>query len=83
VSPAENLAYLLGTYEPYLQEIIRDYVTTGDVVYDIGANIGYVSRYLQKELEPPAVLSPSSPCRETSMLFVRTWNSMGWRTFNS
>jgi FkbM family methyltransferase len=50
VSPAENLGYLLGTHEPHLQKIIRDYVATGDTVFDIGANVGYVSLTLAKRV---------------------------------
>ena len=50
VSPAEHLAYLLGTAEPHLQEIIKEYVGSGDTVYDIGANIGYVSLSLAKRV---------------------------------
>ncbi len=52
VSPADRLGYLLGTYEPQLQRIIREYVTAGDTVYDIGANIGYVSLSLAKSVGP-------------------------------
>lgn len=52
VSPAENLAYLLGTAEPHLQRIIKQYVATGDTVYDIGANVGYVSLSLAKQVGP-------------------------------
>jgi FkbM family methyltransferase len=48
VSPTENLGYLLGTAEPHLQRIIRKYVAPGDAVYDIGANVGYVSLSLAK-----------------------------------
>ncbi len=50
VSPSDHLAYLLGTAEPHLQKIIREYVTAGDVVFDIGANIGYVSLSLAKRV---------------------------------
>jgi FkbM family methyltransferase len=50
VSPAENLGYLVGTAEPHLQRAIRDYVKTGDTVYDIGANMGYVSLSLAKQV---------------------------------
>jgi FkbM family methyltransferase len=50
VSPAENLAYLLGTAETHLQKIIKEYVGPGDIVYDIGANIGYVSLSLAKRV---------------------------------
>lgn len=35
--------YWLGTYETELQEIVRDFVRPGQVVYDVGANIGYIS----------------------------------------
>jgi len=52
VSPAENLGCLLGTAEPHLQRAIRKYVATGDTVYDIGANIGYVSLSLAKRVGP-------------------------------
>jgi FkbM family methyltransferase len=51
-SPAENLGYLLGTHEPHLQRIIRECVTSGDTVYDVGANIGYVSLMLAKRVGP-------------------------------
>ncbi|MGA8763825.1 MAG: FkbM family methyltransferase [Candidatus Sulfotelmatobacter sp.] len=50
VSPAEHLSYLLGTHEPHLQKIIRECVAAGDTVYDIGANIGYVSLLLAKRV---------------------------------
>jgi FkbM family methyltransferase len=52
LSPAENLGYLLGTAESHLQRIIRKYVTPGQTVYDIGANIGYVTLSLAKRVGP-------------------------------
>jgi FkbM family methyltransferase len=52
VSPVDHLGYLLGTTEPHLQRIIRQYVAVGDTVYDIGANIGYVSLSLAKSVGP-------------------------------
>jgi len=52
VSPAENLSYLLGTAEAHLQRAIRQYVVPGDAVYDIGANLGYVSLSLAKRVGP-------------------------------
>lgn len=52
VSPVDHLAYLFGTSEPHLQRIIREYVVAGDTVYDIGANIGYVSLSLAKSVGP-------------------------------
>lgn len=38
--------YWLGTYESELQEAIQEWVKPGMVVYDIGANIGYISLML-------------------------------------
>lgn len=35
--------YWLGTYEQDLQQAIQDWVKPGYVIYDLGANIGYVS----------------------------------------
>ncbi len=52
VSPVDHLGYLLGTSEPHLQRIIRQYVAAGDTVYDIGANVGYVSLSLAKSVGP-------------------------------
>jgi len=40
--------YWLGTYEPELQAAIRDWVRPGATIYDVGANIGYVSLLLAK-----------------------------------
>jgi len=50
ISPTEHLGYLLGTDERHLQRAIRKYVNAGDTVYDIGANIGYVSLSLAKRV---------------------------------
>lgn len=35
--------YWLGTYEPAMEMASADFVRPGDIVYDIGANIGYFS----------------------------------------
>ena len=40
--------YWLGTYEPELQAAVRNLVQPGALVYDVGANIGYVSLLLAK-----------------------------------
>jgi FkbM family methyltransferase len=52
VSPAEHLSYVLGVAEPHLQRAIRRYVMAGDTVYDIGANLGYVSLSLANRVGP-------------------------------
>jgi FkbM family methyltransferase len=40
--------YWLGTYEPELQSALRQLIPPGAVIYDLGANIGYVSLLLAK-----------------------------------
>lgn len=42
----------LGTYEPELQAAIRRWVQPGQVLYDVGANIGYVSLLLARQTGP-------------------------------
>lgn len=50
VSPAEYLSYIAGTAEPHLQRVIRSYVAKGETVFDIGANMGYVSLCLSRRV---------------------------------
>jgi FkbM family methyltransferase len=40
--------YWLGTYEPELQAALREWIRPGEVIFDVGANIGYVSLLLAK-----------------------------------
>jgi len=42
--------YWLGTYEPALQAAIRDWVQPGTVAYDVGANIGYLTLLLARQV---------------------------------
>lgn len=42
--------YWLGTYEPELQDTVEALVSTGMIVYDVGANIGYISLLLAKKV---------------------------------
>ena len=42
--------YWLGTYEPELQAAISDLVKPGQIVYDIGANIGYITLLFTKRI---------------------------------
>ena len=44
--------YWLGTYEPELQKAVREMLKPGMVVYDIGANIGYISLLFAKAVGP-------------------------------
>jgi FkbM family methyltransferase len=36
-------AHLLGSYEPYMQEMFRRFIAPGGVVYDVGAHAGFHS----------------------------------------
>ena len=42
--------YWLGTYELDLQQAIQDWVQPGMVVYDLGANVGYLSLLLARQV---------------------------------
>ena len=43
--------YWLGTYEPELQQAVHDWLRPGMVVYDVGANIGYISLLLARTVQ--------------------------------
>ena len=43
-----QLSLIFGSPEVHLQEIVRKYINPGDIVFDIGANIGYVSIAMSK-----------------------------------
>ena len=42
----------LGTYEPELQAALREFLRPGMTVYDVGANIGYISLLMSKAVGP-------------------------------
>ncbi|MFN3309371.1 MAG: FkbM family methyltransferase [Anaerolineales bacterium] len=42
--------YWLGTYEPDLQTAIQELVRPGQVAYDVGANVGYVTLLLARRV---------------------------------
>ncbi len=44
--------YWLGTYEPELQSALRELIPSGAIIFDVGANIGYVSLLLAKAAGP-------------------------------
>ncbi len=41
IDPSANVGYALGTNEPLVQDVFAEHVRSGDVVWDIGANIGF------------------------------------------
>ena len=71
VSPCDNLGYLLGTTEPHLQRAIRQYASAGDTVYDIGANVGYVSLSLAKRVGPQGHVFAFEPIPQTFALLAK------------
>ena len=56
-----NLRCIAGTADRHLQRPIQKYVSPGDTVYDIGANIGYVSLMLAKRVGPTGALFAFEP----------------------
>lgn len=68
VSPSQHLGYLLGTHESHLQKIIRQYVAAGDTVYDIGANLGYVTLSLAKCVGAHGRVVAFEPVAQTARL---------------
>jgi FkbM family methyltransferase len=66
VSPSDNLGYLIGTAERHLQRIIREHVSAGDTVFDIGANIGFVTLSLAKQVGVKGRVTAFEPIPENA-----------------
>ncbi len=64
VSPEQNIGYLIGTAEPHLQRAIRQYVRAGDTVYDVGANMGYVTLTLARQVGARGRVAAFEPVAE-------------------
>ncbi len=61
----EEKDYWLGTYEPDLQAAVAELVQPGMLVYDVGANIGYISLLLARRVgESGPCLCLRSPARQ-------------------
>jgi len=54
IDPADSMdqAFYLGTYDPWLLQILRDVVRSGDHGLDLGAHKGYVTLRLAKQVGP-------------------------------
>ena len=44
----ERLSYALGRYEPRMAKCMKRYIRPGDVVYDIGAHVGYFTLMMSR-----------------------------------
>ena len=48
IFPQSHLHLIYRNIEPHFQQILSKYINKGDTVFDIGANIGYVSTAMSK-----------------------------------
>ena len=71
--------YWLGTYEPELQAALRQLIPPGAVIFDVGANIGYVSLLLAKAAGEAGKYLPSKRSLPMSINCAATWPSTPWR----
>ena len=60
-----NLDMMLGIHEPNTFEVFDLFVKEGMVVADIGANVGYFSRFLSKKIGPKGRLFSFEPIPQT------------------
>jgi len=62
----------LGTYESELQNALQSFIKPGDVVYDVGANIGYVSVMCAKCTGPEGRVFAFEPLPANQQRFLRS-----------
>lgn len=62
--------YLLGTSEPEMQEAIRLFVKSGNVVFDVGANVGFFSLLAAQQVGPSGKIFSFEPL-ENNAKWVR------------
>lgn len=60
-----NLDMMLGLHEPNTFEVFELFVKKGMIVADIGANIGYFSRFLSQKIGPDGKLFAFEPIPST------------------
>jgi FkbM family methyltransferase len=53
----DHPALLLGTYEPHVVRAMREHIRQGAVVYDVGANVGYLSLLAARFARPGLVVA--------------------------
>jgi len=58
LDPLDSLALSYLTYEPEITELIDKYVTSGSIVVDVGANIGYHTVFASKRAKKVVAFEP-------------------------
>ena len=71
--------YWLGTYEPELQAALRELIRPGAVIYDVGANIGYVSLLLAKAAGKTGKVYAFEALPENAERWRKNMALMEWR----
>ena len=61
-----NAGYAIGTTEPLVQEAVRTIVRPRDVVYDIGANVGFFTVLAARLVGPAGAVIAFEPLPETA-----------------
>jgi FkbM family methyltransferase len=61
-----NAGYALGTTEPQVQEAVRTIVTPRDVVYDVGANVGFFTVLTARLVGPAGAVIAFEPLPQTA-----------------
>jgi len=64
VDLASERDYRLGTYETHVQAYLARNIAAGDVVYDIGAHVGFLSLLMARLVGPWGVVHAFEPLRE-------------------
>jgi FkbM family methyltransferase len=70
--------YWLGTYEIELQQTIQDLVKPGMVVYDVGANIGYISLMLARQVSKTGKIFSFEALPENQERFLLNLTTSGF-----
>ena len=82
--------YWLGAYEPELQDAIGRHIRPGMVVYDVGANVGYISLMLARAVGESGRVLAFEPLPANAERIRRNaalnpegsagWNCTSWRS---
>jgi FkbM family methyltransferase len=73
-----NAGYALGTTEPQVQEAMRTIVRPRDVLYDIGANVGFFTVLTARLVGPAGAVIAFEPLQESAEAARRNANLNGF-----